>query len=72
MQSKINNNKEYIFYFYPNIIYHETTFVEIGSFNSEDMFIADYFISFSKLNLNIIVNEIISLKSIDEFFKNIK
>ena len=69
LQSKINSI-EYNFYFYPNIFYHETTFVEIGAFNSEDMFISDYYIYFLKpSNLNLIVSEIISLKNIDEFFK---
>ena len=72
LKSRINNI-ENNFYFYPNIFYHETSFIEIGSFNSENMFISHYLIYFSiNSNINLIISEIISLNSIDEFFKKFK
>ena len=70
---KLKNNfsdKKFNFSFYPQL-YYGKNFIEIGSFNIEEMFDSHYYIQFLKES-SIVHNEILNSSSIEQYLKKNK
>ena len=73
IEYKLKNNfsdKKFSFSFYPQL-YYGTNFIEIGSFNIEEMFDSNYYIHFLKESY-IVRNEILNSGTIDQYLKKNK
>ena len=68
-----NNNIFFDFNYYPHLYYKGNDFIEIGSFNNENMFVSEYYIHFSTpCHISTVLKEIKNNSTLDEYFKKNK